>query len=161
MNQTSYETEENVFGYLCKIFVFVIYKQKTIAQRYRLSRKQTKIKKENNNHHSSPKLISGKCKYIYTVIIWSGQFTEYKLENRTSPLVFPIDKQIIFFLIQKSKKTSCSSGRKEIFYLRLYGIRHMVKHHSDSERGNLLPPHRLLFPISSKGSFICIIPQTG
>ena len=47
------------------------------------------------------------------------------------------------------------------FYLRLYGIRHMVKDHSDSERGNLLPPHRLLFPNSSKGSFICIIPQTG
>ena len=31
----------------------------------------------------------------------------------------------------------------------------MVKDHSDSERGNPLPPHRLLFPISSKGSFIC------
>ena len=44
------------------------------------------------------------------------------------------------------------------FYLRLYGVRHMVKDHSDSERGNPLPPHRLLFPISSKGSFICIIP---
>ena len=47
------------------------------------------------------------------------------------------------------------------FYLWLYGIRHMVKNHSDSERGNLLLPHGLLFPISSKGSFICIIPQTG
>ena len=45
--------------------------------------------------------------------------------------------------------------------LRLYGVRHMVKDHSDSERGNLLLPHRLLFLISSKGSFICIIPQTG
>ena len=31
------------------------------------------------------------------------------------------------------------------FYLQLYGIRHMVKDHSDSERGNLLPPHGLLF----------------
>ena len=48
--------------------------------------------------------------------------------------------------------------RKEMFYLRLYGVRHMVKYHSDSERGNTLPPHGLLFPISSKGSFICIIP---
>ena len=47
------------------------------------------------------------------------------------------------------------------FYLRLYGVTHMVKDHSDTERGNPLPPHRLLFPISSKGSFICIIPQTG
>ena len=45
------------------------------------------------------------------------------------------------------------------FYLRLYGVRHMVKDHSDSERGNPLPPHRLLFPISSKGYFICTIPQ--
>ena len=26
------------------------------------------------------------------------------------------------------------------FYLRLFGIRHMVKDHSDSERGNPLPP---------------------
>ena len=40
------------------------------------------------------------------------------------------------------------------FYLRLYGIRHMVKDYSDSERGNPLPPHGLLFLISS-------IPQTG
>ena len=47
------------------------------------------------------------------------------------------------------------------FYLRLYGVRHIVKDHSDSERGNPLPPHRLLFPINSKGSFICTIPQTG
>ena len=47
------------------------------------------------------------------------------------------------------------------FYLRLYGVRHMVKDYSDSERGNPLPSHGLLFPISSKGSFICIIPQTG
>ena len=44
------------------------------------------------------------------------------------------------------------------FHLRLYCVRHMVKDHSDSERGNLLLPHGLLFPSSSKGSFICIIP---
>ena len=39
------------------------------------------------------------------------------------------------------------------FYYRLYGVRHMVKDHPDSEKGNPLPPHRLLFPINSKGSF--------
>ena len=65
----------------------------------------------------------------------------------------------------------CLSGRKQgfvlfnntlnTFYLRLYGIRHMVKNHSDSEKGNPLLPHRLLFLINSKGSFICTIPQTG
>ena len=37
----------------------------------------------------------------------------------------------------------------------------MVKDHSDSEKGNLLLPHRLLLLINSKGSFICTIPQTG
>ena len=40
------------------------------------------------------------------------------------------------------------------FYLRLYDVGHMVKDHSDSERGNPLPPHGLLFPISSKVVFL-------
>ena len=67
-------------------------------------------------------------------------------------------------------KSSDREGRKEenvlfndalnTFYLRLYGVGHMVKDHSDSERGNPLSPHGLLFSISSKGSFICITPQT-
>ena len=35
------------------------------------------------------------------------------------------------------------------FYLRLYGVGHMVKDHPYSERGNPLPSHGLLFPISS------------
>ena len=35
------------------------------------------------------------------------------------------------------------------FYLRLDGVRHMVKDHSDSEKGNPLPPHRLLLSINS------------
>ena len=47
------------------------------------------------------------------------------------------------------------------FYLRLYGVRHMVKDHSDSEKENPLPPHRLLLSINIKGSFICTIPHTG
>ena len=34
----------------------------------------------------------------------------------------------------------------------------MVKDHSDSEKGNPLPPYRLLLSINSKGSFICTIP---
>ena len=47
------------------------------------------------------------------------------------------------------------------FYLRLYDVGHMVKDHSVSERGNPLPPHGLLFPINSKGSFIYTIQETG
>ena len=68
------------------------------------------------------------------------------------------------------KPSRRKEGRKDFFYfnnalntfyLRLYGIRHMAKDHSDSERGDPLLPHGLLFPINSKGSFICTIPQTG
>ena len=74
-------------------------------------------------------------------------------------------------IIRYFRKEGRTEGRKEgnvlfnnklnTFYLRLYGVTHMVKDHSDSKRGNSLPPHRLFFPISSKGSFICTIPQTG
>ena len=52
------------------------------------------------------------------------------------------------------------AGRKEgsvlfndalnTFYLRLYGVRHMVEDHSDSERGNPLPPHGLLFRLTAR-----------
>ena len=81
---------------------------------------------------------------------------------------------LIKLLVKMSRVKGTSltkTGRKEgnvlfndplnTFYLRLYGVRHMVKDHSDSEKGNPLTPHGLLFPISSKGSFICTIPQTG
>ena len=67
-----------------------------------------------------------------------------------------------------NKKWEVKEGRNVLFndalntfYLQLYGVRHMVEDHLDSERGNPLPPHGLLFPISSKGSFICTIPPTG
>ena len=39
-------------------------------------------------------------------------------------------------------------------YLRLYGVRHIVKDHSDSEKGNPLLPYRLLLSINSKGSLL-------
>ena len=40
------------------------------------------------------------------------------------------------------------------FILWSYSLAHMVKDCSDSKKGNLLLSHGLLFPISSKGSFI-------
>ena len=73
---------------------------------------------------------------------------------------------LALYITNKNKE-----GRKEgnvlfnnalnTFYVPLYGVRHMAKDHSDSERGNPLPPHGLFFSINSKGSFICTIPQTG
>ena len=50
----------------------------------------------------------------------------------------------------KKEKNVLFNDALNTFYLRLYGVRHMVKDHSDSEKGNPLPPHRLLLSISSK-----------
>ena len=38
-------------------------------------------------------------------------------------------------------------------FIQLYGVAHMVKDHSDSERGNTLLAHRLLLQISRQGLF--------
>ena len=65
------------------------------------------------------------------------------------------------WLCTDSERNVLFNDALNTFYLRLYGVRHMVKDHSDSEKGNPLPPHRLLLSINSKGSFICNIPQTG
>ena len=57
--------------------------------------------------------------------------------------------------IRERERNVLFNDTLKTFYLRLYGVRHMVKDHSDSEKGNPLPPHRLLLSINSKGSFIC------
>ena len=67
----------------------------------------------------------------------------------------------MLFVLDLLENVTLFNDTLNTFYLRLYGIGHMIKDHSDSERGNLLPPHGLLFLNSSKGSFICTIPQTG
>ena len=89
-----------------------------------------------------------------------------------SILIDSLEQNIIFVKIKRNGHLNllmCKEERNVLFndtlntfYLRLNGIGHMVKDHSDSERGNqLLPIHGLLFLNSSKGSFICTIPQTG
>ena len=45
------------------------------------------------------------------------------------------------------------------FYLRLYGVRHMVKDHSDSEKGNLQPSHRLLLSIGTGKRYLRVYIQ--
>ena len=65
-----------------------------------------------------------------------------------------------FYLRLYGRKDVLFNDALNTFYLRLYGVRHMAKDHSDSERGSPLPPHGLLFPISSKGSFIFTFPLT-
>ena len=64
-------------------------------------------------------------------------------------------------IVRERERNVLFNDSLNTFYLRLYGVSHMVKDHSDSEKENPLPPHRLLLSINSKGSFICTIPQTG
>ena len=71
-------------------------------------------------------------------------------------LFFPKRKfSLLEHMFMKEGKFFVFNDTLNTFYLWLYGVRHMVKDHSDSE------PHGLLFLISSKGSFMCIIPHTG
>ena len=66
-----------------------------------------------------------------------------------------------YFRKERKKEMFLFNDTLNTFYLPLYGVRHKVKDHSDSEKGNPLPPHRLFLSINSKGSFICTIIQTG
>ena len=69
----------------------------------------------------------------------------------------PNDSQMVSVSVHEGRREGnvLFNDALNTFYLRLYGVRHMVKDHSDSERGSPLPPHGLLFLINSKGSFIC------
>ena len=72
--------------------------------------------------------------------------------------------QVICQVISVTRKEASASFNNALntYYLQLYGIGHMVKDHSDSERGNLLPTlHGLILSISSKVFFIYIMSQTG
>ena len=112
---------------------------------------------------SSP--CSGSTRFPLSLSEWS--FIICHITINKNVLSVSLNKTFLpSFLLHKllNHNNTNKEGRNDAlntFYLRLYGVRHMVKDHSNSEKGNPLPPIRLLFPISSKGSFICIIPQTG
>ena len=74
--------------------------------------------------------------------------------------IFNSSLSILSTIPRKGRKCFLFIDALNTFYLRLYGVRHMVKVNSDNERWNLLS-HGLLFHFSSKGYFICTIPQTG
>ena len=77
-------------------------------------------------------------------------------------LLFVMKRAVVLNELSQMKQVCCLKNNLSqmflfnnalnTFYLRLYGVRNMVKDHSDTERGNPLLPHRLLFPINSKGS---------
>ena len=90
-----------------------------------------------------------------------GQTIRYRSAWHVCNSFKSLGRKETFYLTWRKEGNVLFNDALNTFYLRLYGVRHMVKDHSDSERGNPLPPHGLLFLISSKGSFICTIPQTG
>ena len=96
-------------------------------------------------------LSLGYCKpgYRDVVAITSRLGTRYLMPNILRLIG---DNRLKDLLVTKGN--ALFNDALNTFYLRLYGVGYMVKDHSDSERGNLLPPHGLLFPISSKGSCI-------
>ena len=98
--------------------------------------------------------------------------TSYRPDKNREPdeRVTATNNRYLFFLnelrkhlklIRERERNVLFNNALNTFYLQLYGVRHMVKDHSDSEKGNPLSPHGLLLSINSKGSFICTIPQTG
>ena len=91
----------------------------------------------------------------FTGLRWSLAKQEIETETHTKTLILETKPH------RERERNVLFNDALNTFYLRLYGVRHMVKDHSDSEQGNPLLPHRLLLSINSKGSFICTIPQMG
>ena len=57
----------------------------------------------------------------------------------------------VCFVYRKKERNVLFKDALNTFYLQLYGVRHNVKDHPDSNRGSLLPPlHAVFFLISSK-----------
>ena len=136
------------------------------------------IKLKNNNKRTNKPQNKNKNKnvFIHQLCIEQSQnstsfFLLLKFIYLLMKIKIRINRDIFMHCQTTSAALSIRLTRKEgnvlfndalnTFHLRLYGVGHMVKEHSDSERGNPLPPHGLLFSININGSFICIIPQTG
>ena len=106
-------------------------------------------------------------KYQKHVFLWGGRKEIFYLTTHSTHFIYSYMEGIVLFndfiygYMGERERNVLFNDALNTFYLRLYGVRHMVKDHSDNEKGNPLPPHRLLLLISSKGSFICTIPQKG
>ena len=112
-------------------------------------------------HQFSHTVVNNRKKKKGMLVKWYRRCYSLIFSSKSSLLVC-IDPEIDPRTQEGSKEMLYLTTHSTHFYLRLYGFRHNYgKGPSDSERGNTLPPHGLLFPFSSKGSFICIIPHIG
>ena len=62
-------------------------------------------------------------------------------------------------MLKKKERNALFNDALYSFYLQLYGVGHMVKDHSAREETRCHHCMDYFFSISSKGSFICTIPQ--
>ena len=95
-------------------------------------------------------------KYSISFLPNTEQFVmEYYLSENNASVnqLYYIILYLLYYTSLRKEGSVLFNDTLNTFYLRLYGVRHMIKDHSDSER-----PHELLFPISSKRSIICTIP---
>ena len=86
-----------------------------------------------------------------TLPLWNPQTEVVDTDDTAIPLE-QVDQNHRVVVLWNRERNVLFKDALNTFYLRLYGVRHMVKDHSDSEKGNPLPPHRLLFLISSRGA---------
>ena len=66
----------------------------------------------------------------------------FRLKFSMYHVIAPND--IRFYLVVRKEGNVLFNDTLNTFYLQFYGIRHMIKDHSDSERENLLLPHATL-----------------
>ena len=99
--------------------------------------------------------------YLVRVFVSVVKVLQTDIDLSATPPRAGVTRSLVTTRVGRKEGNVLFNDALNTFYLRLYGVRHMVKDHSDSEKGNPLPPHGLLFSINSKGSFICTIPQTG
>ena len=98
---------------------------------------------------------------IYKGLIKEGNILFNNALNTFYLLLYGRERNVLFnnalntfyLLLYGRERNVLFNNALNTFYLRLYGFRHMVEHHSGSERGNPLLTHGLLFPISSKVFF--------
>ena len=98
--------------------------------------------------------------FVHAVLQFFWRLPMFRFEEGTKCLKHQFRKTIrLFFksivdLSRNKKGSKCLfNDALNTFYLRLYGVRHMVNDHSDSEKGNPLPPHRQLLSINRKGLY--------
>ena len=86
--------------------------------------------------------------YVYLFVRTNLRFfTDVRLSFRTyeSLLYNYLHSKDIYFKEGRKKGNVLFNDALNTVYLRLYGVKHMIKDKSDSEKGNPLLPHKLLF----------------